>query len=367
MARQARRFAALCTWAVSIAAAQGPLHEARRLNNDAAALYAQGNIEAAERLYRAALTLSANDHLLAATMASNLGALYKQSNRLLEAEQQYKQALDLRRQSLTSVRPEIAYSMNNLAEVYRLEGRYWEARNLEEAAVRALEQADPQNPDMPLFLNNWAGLERDLQHLGRAEQLLQQARPLAEKSGDRAGNSLAIVLNTLAQVRTDKRQYVEAERLYLQAGAIFEKANRPYELAVTWANLGRAQMLLGRSAEARQTELRALALLNTEVHPDELLRAAILHNLGNVATADGDILDALSYLDSALRTQERILGPRHPSLADVLFDYAAVESQAGEKSQARKMHKRAKLLAAARQQDDLSRQIIDASAFVHSR
>jgi hypothetical protein len=31
------------------------------------------------------------------------------------------------------------------------------------------------------------------------------------------------------------------------------------------------------------------------------------------------------------------------------------------------MHKRAELLAAARQQDDLSLQTIDASSFVHSR
>ena len=56
--------------------------------------------------------------------------------------------------------------MNTLAEIYRLEGRYWEARNLAEAATRALGLADPQSPDMPVFLNNWAGLERDLQRRG---------------------------------------------------------------------------------------------------------------------------------------------------------------------------------------------------------
>ena len=367
MARQARRLAALCTWAVSLAAAQGSFNEARRLNNDAAALYADGKFDDAERLYHAALAVIGNDHVTAATIASNLAALYKRSNRLPEAEQQYRQALDLRRRHLPSVRPEIADSMNNLAEIYRLEGRYWEARDLTEAAVRALEQADPGSPDMPVFLNNWAGLERDLQNPGRAEQLLEEAYTLAEKSSSPDSGSLAIVLNTLAQVRTDKHQYAEAEQLYRRASPLFEKAGRMNELAVAMANLGRAQLYLGRAAEARQTEVRALALVNGEIHPDELLQAAILRNLANVAATEGDVPDALQYFELALRAQERILGPRHPLLADVLLEDAAAASRAGEKSQARKMRKRAGLLAAQRQRDDLSRQTVDASAFVHSR
>lgn len=366
MARQTRRLAALCTWAVSLAAAQSAGSEARRLNNNAAVLYEQGKFDEAEQLYHVALALSADDRLTAATIASNLGALYKRSNRLPEAEQQYRQALDLRRRHLTQARPEIADSMNNLAEVYRLEGRYWEARNLAEAAVQALEQADPRSPDMPVFLNNWAGMERDLQHSGRAEQLLQWAYHLADKPGDRANTSLATVLNTLAQVRTDQHRYAQAEQLYLDAIAIFEKADRPYELAVSCANLGRAQLQLGRTAEARQTELHALELMNAEMQPDELLRAAILRNLGNVAAAEGDVPVALNYFAEALRRLERVLGPRHPSLADVLLDYAAVASRAGDKSQARKMRKRAEVLAAQRRRDDLSRQTVDASAFVHS-
>jgi tetratricopeptide (TPR) repeat protein len=224
MAWQARRLAALFASAVTIAGAQDPFGEARRRNNDAAALYAEGRFDAAEPLYRAALALSAHDPLTAATIASNLGALYKRLNRFAEAEQMYTRALDLRRKRLPSLRPEIADSMNNLAEVYRLEGRYWEARNLIKAAVRALEQADPQSPDLPVFLNNWAGLERDLQHSDQAEQLLHEAWSRAEKSGEPANGSLAIVMNTLAQVLTDKHNYENAERFYRRAGAIFERA-----------------------------------------------------------------------------------------------------------------------------------------------
>ncbi len=369
MARQARRLAALCTWAVSIAGAQGPSSEARRLNNDAAVLYAEGKLDAAEHRYQAGLRFAANDDLTASGIATNLGALYKRLNRFQEAEQMYKRALDLRRRRLPALRPEIAESMNNLAEVYRLEGRYWEARNLTQAAVRALEQADPQSPDMPVFLNNWAGLERDLQHLDRAEQLLHKAWNIAERSNKPEDGSLAIIMNTLAQVRADLHDYENAERLYLRAGAIFESSGpeHNYELVVSLTNLGRTQSMLGRDEEARQTELRALALVNDDSHPDELLRAAILRNIANIAAAQGNLQEALRRFHQALVTDENILGPEHPSIADVLFDYAAVASRAGERSQSRKMRKRAEQLTARRRHADLSRQTVDASAFVHSR
>lgn len=49
-----------------------------------------------------------------------------------------------------------------------------------------------------------------------------------------------------------------------------------------------------RYEEGRQTEPRALALVNVETHPDELLRAAILRNVGNAA-AGGKVQDALGY------------------------------------------------------------------------
>ena len=368
MSRQTRRLAALCAWVVSVAVAQDPSGAARRLNNQAAALSAQGEFDAAERLFRAALALCAHDDLMTADVASNLGALCKRLNRYPEAEQLYRRALDLRRQRLPSLRPEIADSMNNLAEVYRLEGRYWEARNLAEAAAHALQRADPGSPNMPILLTNWAGLERDLQHHDRAEQVLQQARRLAEKSGDSGRNSLALVMNTLALVRADQRDYRTAEQLYRQAGSIFERAgpDRSYELAVCLTNLGRTQALSGQQEQGRQSELRALALLNREPHPDELLRAAILHIIGNIEAAEGNVAEALPYFQQALGVQEGILGPGHPSLASVLFDYAAVAGRAGEKSQARKLKKRAEQLMARLQHDDLSRQTVDASAFIHA-
>lgn len=367
MAGRGPHLAALWVASVTFAVAQDRSDEARRLNNGAAPLYAEGNLDAAEQHYRAALTMSANDPVQAATIANNLGALYKRLNRYREAEQMYRHALDLRRLALPSVRPEVADSMNNLAEVYRLEGRYWEALNLTKAAVWALEHADPRSPDMPVFLNNLAGLERDFQHLDRAEELARQAWSLAEKSGEPI--KLAVAMNTLAQVLADKRQYQEAEVLYRRAGTIFEGQgpDSSYYLAVTMTNLGHMQTLMGQHEEGRETEVRALTLVNGEPLPDQLLRATILHNLGNNAVSEGNFAEAVGYYEQALGWRERILGRGHPGNAWLLFDYAAAAGSVGERSLAHKLRRRAKELLAGQQSGDWSRYTVDASAIAHSR
>lgn len=354
---------------LAIAPAEDRLAQARHLNNQAAELYTRGQLEAAEPLYRAALTQSAREPILGATISTNLGALYKRLDRYTDAERLYQQALDLRRRWLPPTRPEIADSMNNLGEIYRLEGRYWEARNLTMAAVRALEQADPASPDMPIFLNNRAGLERDLHHPEIAEPLLRRAWTLAEVSSGPASRPVAIVLNTLGQVLADKRDFASAEPLYRRAADIFEKPETasPHDGAAVLSNLGRLLAALGRPEEARDTELRALALLDAQPHPDILLRATILQSLGGILAAQGDPSDALPYFERSLAAQERILGPENPRLAGVLADYSEAASRAGDRSRGRKLGKRAGQLLARERHDDRSSYTVDASALVHAR
>src|SRR5690242_7676323 len=87
------------------APAEDRLAQARHLNNQAAEFYARGQLEAAEPLYRAALAQSAEEPILAATISTNLGALYKRLDRYTDAERLYQRALDLRRQWLPPTRP----------------------------------------------------------------------------------------------------------------------------------------------------------------------------------------------------------------------------------------------------------------------
>ncbi|WP_031291855.1 tetratricopeptide repeat protein, partial [Leptolyngbya sp. Heron Island J] len=72
--------------------------------------------------------------------------------------------------------PEVAASLNNLAELYRLQGRYEEAEPLYQRSLGILEaQLGPQHPEVATNLNN-LGLLYELQ--GRYEE----AEPLYQRS-----------------------------------------------------------------------------------------------------------------------------------------------------------------------------------------
>jgi tetratricopeptide (TPR) repeat protein len=190
---------------------------------------------------------------------------------------------------------------------------------------------------------------------------------LVEKSGEPV--KLALVMNTLASVLADKREYQEAQALCRRAGAILEGSSPDshYYLAVTIANLGGMQTAVGEHQEGRESELRALNLVSADPLPDNILRATILHNLGNAAAAEKNFPEAVGYYEQALGWREKVLGREHPANAGLLFDYAVAAASAGERSLANQLRKRAKQLLARQRSDDWSRYMVDAAAFAHSR
>ncbi len=65
-----------------------------------------------------------------ATSLNNLAALYRSQGRYKEAEPLYLEALDLYKRLLGDNHPLVALSLNNLAALYRSQDRYKEAEPL---------------------------------------------------------------------------------------------------------------------------------------------------------------------------------------------------------------------------------------------
>jgi tetratricopeptide (TPR) repeat protein len=344
--------------------AESPAAKATRFNNEAARLYANGQYSEAEKLYRAALSLDTGDGLRVAIMAGNLGTLYKHLDRYQEAERAYSQALELRRKLLPPNRPELAYSLNNLADIYRIEGRYWEAHNLTQAAVRSLEVINPQDPEMPILLSNLGVLERYLNHPLEAEQLLRSAISSAEQLLGPKTKPVTLALNNLAQVLEDKRDYEGAEALYLRAAPILEELGPAcsYDLAIVLANLGRMQQRAGRLEAGKQNEQKALALIDGSVQPNTVIRAEIFRTLGNILAAEGHADQSIAYFERSLALEEKVLGDLHPSVAETLRDYSAAALQAGRKSLATKLSRRAERAWEGHARTNPGRFSVDANA-----
>src|SRR5271154_2863636 len=187
--------------------AQNPLADAVARNNRAIVLVEEGRFQEAEDLYRAALGEKYDDDLTRAKIAHNLALLYQRQDRYHDAERWLRSVLQWRQKSLPAGSTEIAYSLNNLAEIYHVEGRDWEARNLLEAAVRSLHEFHPDAPSLPLILSNLAAVRCRFKQFEEAEALLREASVLYEKQQGTASKDYGITLNNLGRVFQSRNQF----------------------------------------------------------------------------------------------------------------------------------------------------------------
>jgi tetratricopeptide (TPR) repeat protein len=322
------------------------LSQAAARNNQAISLAHEGREAEAEQLYRAALGAGYQDDLARAKIANNLAALYQRQDRFREAEVMYRCALQWRQKHLAAESVEVAYSLNNLAEVYRAEGQDWEARNLMETALRTLQQFHADAPGLPSVLNNLAIVRCRFGEVDQAEELLRTALRSYDWNPDTASREYGVTLNNLGKVLETKNDLLAARPLYEQAIGIFEGLGAPArkDLAGALANTGVLYQRLDRIEDARQAEQRALELLRPA--GDAVLRAQVLRNLGNIVARTGSPVDALPYFEQSLSIQDKTLGQDHPATARLLLDYAAATLRAGNKSLSRKLRKRAAELVA---------------------
>jgi tetratricopeptide (TPR) repeat protein len=181
------------------------LEQWQNLMIEAAKLYGTGEIRAAIPIYEQALTIAreifpATDNDLAVSL-NNLAELYRSQGRWAEAEPLYDEALKICRE-LFGDRPnnDLAASLNNLALLYRSQGRWAEAEPLYDEALKIRRElfAERPNNDLAASLNNLALLYASQGRWAEAEPLYDEALKIQrELFGDRPNNDLAASLNNL--------------------------------------------------------------------------------------------------------------------------------------------------------------------------
>jgi tetratricopeptide (TPR) repeat protein len=135
------------------AATAHTLDEARELNERAFELYKAGLYSEAISLAQRTLALVEKalgpDHPDVATSLNNLADLYRAQGRYADAEPLYKRSLAIHEKVLGPDHPNVALSLNNLAGLYLTQGRYAEAIPLAQRALTIRERAlGPDHPDI---------------------------------------------------------------------------------------------------------------------------------------------------------------------------------------------------------------------------
>ena len=103
------------------------------------------------------------------TGLNNLAGLYRNQGRYADAEPLYKRSLAIDEKALGPDHPAVATGLNNLALLYSSQGRYADAEPLHKRSLAILEKAlGPDHPGDATGLNNLAELVTFLPDLARA-------------------------------------------------------------------------------------------------------------------------------------------------------------------------------------------------------
>jgi tetratricopeptide (TPR) repeat protein len=218
--------------AAGLVPATKPLVRADYLNSEGLADYEAGNYPEAGAALAQALQLreaqlAADDPDLA-TSLNNLAELYRETGRYAEAEPLYQRAIKIDQKALGPEHPNLARDLNNLAGLYWATGRYAEAEPLFQRALKICEKAlGPEHPGLATDLNNLALVYQATGRYAEAEPLVQRTIVIDEKALGPEHPDLARDLNNLALVYHATGRYAEAEPLFQRAIAIDEKALGP--------------------------------------------------------------------------------------------------------------------------------------------
>jgi len=293
----------------------------------------QGKMEQAEALFEEAVkTLPAK----AAEAAFQLGVLAESRIDYLKAKEYYTKAVQLQ--------PDNPQYLNALGKLQLILGHYGEAQQHLEHALEIREKTlGPEHPDVAQSLNNLALLYYYQGKYAAAEPLFQRALKINEKALGQEHPHVATGLNNLASLCQTQGKYAKAELLYQRSLKIREKALEPDHphVATSLNNLASLYRYQGKLTEAEPLYQRALKITEQVLGPDHPDVAQSLNNMAELYWAQGKYTEAEPLHQRSLMIREKALGPDHPDVAQSLNNLAALYVDQGKYIEAEPLYQRA--------------------------
>jgi tetratricopeptide (TPR) repeat protein len=275
------------------------------------------------------------------TILNGLGSLYYELGRYREAEPLLLRAVELLKQPEADTRL-LAAALGNLAAVYRIRGRFADAKPLYEQA-RMLEAGEGGSGlESSSLLARLALLAQDMGDLPAAAELIRRALDGFVKNGAQDTPEGAKALATWAAILESQGNPEQAEEELKHALAIREQISGPNDIMAGDAlnTLGISYSHRNRWAEAEWSLRRSVAILR--MYPPSPVLAAALNNLGSVLRARGRGREAEESIRQAVAMWELLLGSNHPNVAAGLTNLAVSLQARGRYTDAARLLDRAR-------------------------
>ncbi|MCH8806590.1 MAG: serine/threonine protein kinase [Planctomycetes bacterium] len=258
----------------------------------------------------------------------------------VEAEPHARRALVLRRKVLSADDPELAFQLNRLALVLKLQGRFTEAESLYKQALRLQRaQLGEKNRFVASTLNYYAVLHKDRGKLNEAERMFRRALALRRELLGAEHLDVATTLRNLASVLRERGNFDEAERLLTESLAIRRKrlGNENPDVARAIASLANLHSEKGEYETAESLYLQALTMQRKLLGDEHPHTAYTLYNLAHLLNTRGEYDRAEPLYREALDIHRTALGSDHPAVADTLTGLARLLMARGRLEQAEPM------------------------------
>ncbi len=211
-------------------------------NNDAASVLRSSNIlsaalarqerraeasAAAERALAIGIQAFGPDDVRVSGVLSSLGDLARDQENYKDAERYFERALTAQKNSPMAAPPEVAESMDNLGDVYGLEGRFDDGERMLNQSLKLLEQTyGPSVQGRASYqkaLNDLGNLYKDAGRFSDAETAFGRSLAAGRATLGEDHPNVAATMGNLATVLEQESRLTEAEDLYKRTLAIYEK------------------------------------------------------------------------------------------------------------------------------------------------
>ncbi|MDR3267632.1 MAG: tetratricopeptide repeat protein, partial [Tannerella sp.] len=235
-----------------------------------------------------------------------------------QALEWYLKALAIREKVLGKEHPYTASTCNNIAGVYRNQGKYDEALEWYLKALAIVEKVlGKEHPYTASTYNNIALVYDNQGKYAEALEWNLKALAIFEKVLGKEHPDTATTCNNIALVYKNQGKYAEALEWYLKALAIREKVlgKEHPDTATTYNNIAAVYYNQGKYAEALEWNLKALAIREKVLGKGHPATATTCNNIALVYDHQEKYAEALEWNLKALAIREKVLGKEHPDTA----------------------------------------------------
>ena len=302
------------------------------MNNLAQSLQLQGAYEQAESILRESIAIqeqasTSSDKAGLARTYDNLSKTLTKRNKLDEAEEFMRKALQSRTAAYPPGHPEIALGQNNLATMLLSAKKYGEAEQLYRESLASRRAALPaDHPDIASTLSNLGSVLRNQGKLAEAESVYRESLAIKRAILPRGHESIASSLNGLGLLLKEMDKLDEAETLYREALAIRREtlpAGHP-SIATSLNNLAVLLKDQGKLTEAEPLYREALANRRDALPPGHPSIATSLNNLAMLLNEQNKLAEAESVLREALEIRRANAPSGSVEIASTLNSLAVV-------------------------------------------